>query len=177
MSLRSLSARRSQTRVTRRRGIAGFARRRNDAGFTMVELAVVAAMIAILAAMAIPVARYSLRRQKELELRHQLRTMRDAIDAYKKLADSGMIPIKLGGEGYPPDLDTLVKGVDLVGRIDKKEKFLRRIPIDPTTGKAEWGMRSYQDEHDSFGWGGENVYDVYSLSEGRAMDGSYYKDW
>jgi len=147
------------------------------AGFTMVELAVVAAMIAILAAMAIPVARYSLRRQKELELRHELRTMRDAIDAYKKLADSGMIPIKLGGEGYPPDLDTLVKGVDLVGRIDKKEKFLRRIPIDPMTGKTEWGLRSYQDEHDSFAWGGENVYDVYSLSEGRALDGSYYKDW
>jgi general secretion pathway protein G len=159
-----------------KRGSAGLTRR-SQFGFTMVELAVVAAMIAILAAMAIPVARYSLRRQKELELRHELRTMRDAIDSYKKLADSGMIPIKLGGEGYPPDLETLVKGVDLVGRIDKKEKFLRRIPIDPMTGKAEWGLRSYQDEHDSFAWGGENVYDVYSLSEGRAMDGSFYKDW
>jgi general secretion pathway protein G len=136
----------------------------------MVELAVVAAMIAILAAMVVPVARYSLRRQKELELRHSLRTMRDAIDSYKRASDSGMIPIKLDGEGFPPDLETLVKGVDIVGRVDKKEKFLRRIPIDPMTGKAEWGMRSYQDEHDSFGWGGQNVYDVYSLSEGRSLD-------
>jgi general secretion pathway protein G len=143
----------------------------------MVELAVVAAMIAILAAMAVPVARYSLRRQKELELRHQLRTMRDAIDRYKQLSDAGLIPIQLGGEGYPPDLETLVKGVNQVGKVDKKQKFLRRIPIDPMTDAAEWGLRSYQDEHDSFAWGGENVYDVYSLSEARALDGTYYKDW
>lgn len=160
--------------VTRRRAERGLA---GLAGFTMVELAVVAAMIAILAAMAVPVARYSLRRQKELELRYELRTMRDAIDQYKKLSDAGMIPIQLGGEGYPPDLETLVKGVALVGKIDKKEKFLRRIPIDPMTSKPEWGMRSYQDEHDSFSWGGQNVYDVFTLSEGRALDGTYYKDW
>ena len=161
----------------RRRNDAGFTVRPKTAGFTMVELAVVAAMIAILAAMAIPVARYSLRRQKELELRHELRTMRDAIDAYKKLADSGMIPIKLGGEGYPPDLETLVKGVDLVGRIDKKEKFLRRIPIDPMTGKTEWGMRSMQDDADSDSWGGQDVFDVYTKSEGTALDGTKYKTW
>jgi general secretion pathway protein G len=147
------------------------------AGFTMVELAVVAAMIAILAAMAIPVARYSLRRQKELELRYELRLMREAIDRYKQLSDAGLIPLQLGGEGYPPDLETLVKGVELVGQIKKKEKFLRRIPIDPMTGKNEWGLRSYQDEPDSFAWGGQNVYDVYSLSTGRALDGTYYKDW
>jgi general secretion pathway protein G len=147
------------------------------AGFTMVELAVVAAMIAILAAMAVPVARYSLRRQKELELRHQLRTMRDAIDKYKQVADSGLIPPKLGAEGYPPDLETLVKGVQLVGQIDKKQKFLRRIPIDPMTGKEEWGLRSYQDEYGSFAWGGQNVYDVYSLSEAKALDGTNYNDW
>jgi general secretion pathway protein G len=151
--------------------------RRRIAGFTMVELAVVAAMIAILAAMAVPVARYSLRRQKELELRYELRLMRDSIDRYKQLSDAGMIPIQLSGEGYPPDLETLVKGVTLVGKLDKKEKFLRRIPIDPMTSKPEWGMRSYQDEHDSFSWGGQNVYDVFSLSEGRALDGTYYKDW
>jgi general secretion pathway protein G len=151
--------------------------RQSLAGFTMVELAVVAAMIAILAAMAVPVARYSLRRQKELELRHQLRTMRDALDRYKQLSDAGQIPIQLGGEGYPPDLETLVKGVALVGKVDKKQKFLRRIPIDPMTGASEWGLRSYQDEHDSFAWGGQNIYDVYSLSEMRALDGSYYKDW
>lgn len=153
------------------------ARLRGEAGFTMVEVAVVAAMIAILAAMAVPVARYSLRRQKELELRYELRLMRETIDQYKKLSDSGLIPMKIGGEGYPPDLETLVKGVELVGQLDKKQRFLRRIPIDPMTNKAEWGLRSYQDEFDSFSWGGQNVYDVYSLSESRALDGTYYKDW
>ena len=152
-------------------------RRRLPAGFTMVELAVVAAMIAILAAMAVPVARYSLRRQKELELRHQLRTMRDAIDKYKQLSDSGLIPKELTSEGYPADLETLVKGVNQIGQVDKKQKFLRRIPIDPMTGTSEWGLRSYQDEYDSFAWGGQNVYDVYSLSESKALDGSYYKNW
>ena len=151
--------------------------RRGNAGFTMVEVAVVAAMIAILAAMAVPVARYSLRRQKELELRYQLRLMREAIDQYKKLSDAGMIPMKIGGEGYPPDLDELVKGVTLVGQVDKKQRFLRRVPIDPMTSKAEWGLRSYQDEFDSFSWGGQNVYDVYSLSEAKGLDGTYYKDW
>ncbi len=152
-------------------------RRRGAAGFTMVELAVVAAMIAILAAMAVPVARYSLRRQKELELRYQLRLMREAIDQYKRLSDAGQIPMKVGGEGYPPELEDLVKGVTLVGQLDKKQRFLRRVPIDPMTNKAEWGLRSYQDEPDSFSWGGQNVYDVYSLSEARALDGTYYKDW
>ena len=146
-------------------------------GFTMVELAVVCAMIAILAAMAVPVARYSLRRQKELELRHELRMMRDAIDKYKQLSDSGLIPLEVSGEGYPPDLETMVKGVELVGQLKKKQKFLRRIPIDPMTGKNEWGLRSYQDEPDSFAWGGQNVYDVYSTSESKALDGTHYKDW
>ena len=153
------------------------ARRRNAAGFTMVELAVVAAMIAILAAMAVPVARYSVRRQKELELRHQLRTMRDAIDKYKQLSDAGLIPLEVGGEGYPPDMDAMVKGVNLVGQVTKKQKFLRRVPIDPMTGQAEWGLRSYQDEPDSFAWGGQNIYDVYSLSDKKGLDGTLYKDW
>jgi general secretion pathway protein G len=151
--------------------------RRRESGFTMVELAVVAAMIAILAAMAVPVARYSLRRQKELDLRYQLRLMREAIDQYKKLSDAGLIPAKIGAEGYPPDLEELVKGVTLVGQLDKKQRFLRRIPIDPMTNKAEWGLRSYQDEPDSFSWGGQNVYDVYSLSDAKGLDGTYYKDW
>jgi general secretion pathway protein G len=148
-----------------------------EAGFTMVELAIVAVMISILAAMAVPVARYSLRRQKELELKHQLRTMREAIDKYKQLSDAGLIPLEIGGEGYPPELETLAKGVDLVGQVKKKQRFIRRIPIDPMTGKAEWGLRSYQDEPDSFAWGGQNVYDVYSLSQARSLDGTYYKDW
>ena len=146
-------------------------------GFTAVELAVVCAMIAILTGMAIPVAKYSIKRQNELELRYDLRLMRDALDKYKQLADQGVITIKLGTEGYPEDLQVLVDGVDLVGQVNKKQKFLRRIPIDPMTKKPEWGMRSYQDEPDSASWGGQNVYDVYSLSPGRATDGTYYKDW
>ena len=151
--------------------------RRREAGFTMVEVAIVAVMVAILAGMAIPVARYSLRRQKELELKHELRTMREAIDKYKQLSDAGLIPLEIGGEGYPPDLETLVKGVDLVGQVKKKQRFIRRLPIDPMTRKAEWGLRSYQDEPDSFAWGGQNVYDVYSLSGAKALDGTLYKDW
>ncbi len=148
-----------------------------QAGFTIVELAVVAAMIAILTAMVVPVARYTVKRQDEIELRYDLRLMRDAIDKYKQYSDLGLIPVQVGTEGYPPDLKTLVEGVTLVGQLDKKQKFLRRIPIDPMTKKDEWGMRSYQDEPDSIAWGGSNVYDVFSLSDGRAIDGTYYKDW
>jgi general secretion pathway protein G len=146
-------------------------------GFTVVELAIVAVMVGILSAMAVPVVRYTVKRQDELELRFQLRLMRDAIDNYKKYSDSGLIPPQLGTEGYPPDLDTLVTGVRLIGQIDKKQKFLRRIPIDPMTKKPEWGLRSFQDEPKTTAWGGQNVYDVYSLSSGRAIDRSYYKDW
>jgi general secretion pathway protein G len=146
-------------------------------GFTIVELAVVAAMIAILTAMIVPVARYTLKRQDEIELRYQLRLMRDAIDKYKQYSDLGLIPVQIGSEGYPPDLKTLVEGVTLVGQLDKKQKFLRRVPIDPMTKKDEWGMRSFQDEPDSFAWGGQNVYDVFSLSDGRGIDGTNYKEW
>jgi general secretion pathway protein G len=146
-------------------------------GFTIVELAVVAAMIAILTAMIVPVAKYTLKRQDEIELRYQLRLMRDAIDKYKQFSDLGLIPMQLGSEGYPKDLTTLVEGVTLVGQLDKKQKFLRRVPMDPMTKKAEWGMRSFQDDPDTIAWGGQNVYDVFSLSTGRAIDGTYYKDW
>ena len=151
--------------------------RSRSRGFTVVELAVVCSMIAILSAMAIPIVKYSMKRQNEMELRYELRLMRDAIDNYKKFADTGQIQVPLGSEGYPPELQTLVEGVDLIGQINKKQKFLRRIPMDPMTKKAEWGMRSYQDEPDSTSWGGQNVYDVYSLSDGRATDGTSYKDW
>ncbi len=143
----------------------------------MVELAVVAAMIAILTGMVVPVVRYTVKRQDEIELRFQLRQMRDAIDKYKQSSDAGLIPPQLGTEGYPPDLDVLVEGAKLVGQIDKKQKFMRRVPIDPMTKKGEWGRRSYQDEPKSTSWGSQNVYDVYSLSTGRAIDGTYYKDW
>ncbi|HTO87476.1 MAG TPA: type II secretion system protein [Thermoanaerobaculia bacterium] len=146
-------------------------------GFTVVELAVVCSMIAILTAMAIPVAKYSMKRQNEMELRYDLRMMRDAIDKYKQYADAGLVQVQIGSEGYPADLQTLVDGVDLIGQLNKKQKFLRRIPIDPMSKKAEWGLRSYQDEPESTSWGGQNVYDVYSLSAGRATDGTYYKDW
>jgi general secretion pathway protein G len=144
----------------------------------MVEMAVVAAMITILSAMAIPVARYTLKRQNELELRYQLRLMRNAIDKYKQYSDAGLIPLAgVDTEGYPKDLEALVDGVDLVGQVNKKMKFLRRVPIDPMTKKAEWGLRSFQDDKDSLSWGGQNVYDVFSLSGGRGIDGTYYKDW
>jgi general secretion pathway protein G len=150
---------------------------RRQRGFTIVELAVVAAMIAILTAMVVPVAKYTLKRQDEIELRYQLRLMRDAIDKYKQFSDLGLIPMQLGSEGYPKDLTILVEGVTLVGQLDKKQKFLRRVPIDPMTKKAEWGMRSFQDDPDTIAWGGQNVYDVFSLSSGRAIDGTNYKDW
>lgn len=147
-------------------------------GFTIVELAVVCSMIAILAAMVVPVARYAVKRQNELELRHHLRVMRDAIDKFKQYSDAGLIPKEgLASEGYPQDLEALVEGVNLVGQVNRKQKFLRRIPIDPMTKKTEWGLRSFQDQPDSFAWGGQNVYDVYSLSPGRAIDKTSYKDW
>jgi len=136
----------------------------------------VAGLLAILATMVLPVAKFTVKRRKEMELRLALRRMRTAIDEYKRLSDQGMIPIELGTEGYPPDLETLVEGVDLVGQ-EVKRKFLRRIPVDPMTKEAEWGMRSYQDDADSTSWGGENLWDVYSLSDGTAIDGSKYKDW
>ncbi len=150
--------------------------RRGEAGFTLAEMVMVAALIAILAGMALPVAKYAVKRRKEADLRLDLRLMRNAIDEYKRLSDQGMIPQKVGSEGYPPDLETLVEGVQLVGK-DTKRKFLRRIPVDPMTDEAKWGLRSYQDEPDSDSWGEQNVYDVYSLSDGTAIDGSKYKDW
>ena len=136
----------------------------------------VTALIAILAAVALPTARFTAKRERESELRLDLRLMRNAIDDYKHLSDRGMIQVELGTEGYPKTLDDLVQGVSIVGQLTKK-KFLRRIPIDPMTGKAEWGMRSYQDEMDATSWGGQNVFDVYSLSKAEALDGTKYKDW
>ncbi len=149
---------------------------RGSRGFTVAELVMVAAIVAILAAVALPTARFTMQRERESELRLDLRLMRGAIDEYKHLSDQGMIQVQVGTEGYPKELEDLVNGVSIVGQLTKK-KFLRRIPIDPMTGKAEWGLRSYQDEMDATSWGGQNVYDVYSLSRGVALDGTKYKDW
>lgn len=154
---------------------------RSERGYTFVELLVVSSIILILASAAMPLAKVTATRQREAELRRALREMRTAIDKYKDAADNGQIgqlEIKAGSEGYPADLDTLVEGVaannDATGR---KLKFLRRVPVDPMTGKAEWGQRSYQDEPNASRWGGQNVFDVYTTFEGTALDGTKYRDW
>ena len=143
-------------------------------GFTLIELIVATAILLILTGLAIPLVRVTIQRERERELRYDLWMMRDAIDRYKDAADRGAFQIKVGSEGYPPDLETLVTGVDVAG---KKLKFLRKIPIDPMTGQPEWGMRSMQDDATSDSWGGQNVFDVYSKSQGTALDDSKYKDW
>jgi len=143
-------------------------------GFTLMELIVATAIMVILTGMAVPLARVTIKREKERILRHDLWEMRDAIDRYKDAADRGAFQIKLGSEGYPPDLDTLVQGVDSNG---KKIRFLRKVEVDPFTNKSEWGMRSMQDDPTTDSWGGQNVFDVYSKSEETALDGTKYKDW
>lgn len=153
-------------------------RRRGALGLTLLELVVTIAVLSILAAMVLPIAKVTLKREKEMELRRVLRRMREAIDEYKKYSDAGLIQKKgLQSFGYPEDLDVLVEGVSQVGAIDKKLRFLRRIPIDPMTGEAIWGKRSIQDDPDDTSWGGQNVFDVYSLSPGVALDGTNYSDW
>jgi len=146
---------------------------RQQRGFTLIELIVATAIMVILVGMAFPVYKNSLIRQREHELREDLWMIRDAIDRYKDAADRGAFQIKVGSEGYPPDLDTLVTGVDVAG---KKLKFLRKIPVDPMT-KQQWGMRSMQDDKDSDSWGGQSVFDVYTKSDQTALDGTKYKDW
>ena len=146
-------------------------------GYTLAELVMVAAILTILAGVALPVAKFAVKRNKEATLRLYLREMRNAIDEYKRFSDAGLVPPELGTDGYPSDLEVLVEGVDLVGQIDKRMRFLRSIPVDPMTGEAEWGLRSFQDDWDSTSWGGENVFDVYSLSEGVGMNGVAYAEW
>ena len=148
-----------------------------QAGFTLAELVMVCAILASLSLLALPVVKYTKQRSQEMELRQDLREMRQAIDEYKRFSDAGLLPVELGSEGYPKDLDSLVKGIDLVGQVNRKMKFLRRIPIDPTTGKAQWGLRSFQDEPEATSTGGEDVYDVYSLSGGIGLNGIPYRKW
>jgi general secretion pathway protein G len=151
-------------------------------GFTFVEMLVVVALVAILASAVVPLAKVTMQRQREIELRRALREIRTAIDHYKDAVDGGQIPasrVRPGSEGYPPDLETLVVGVEAAGQgtTERKLKFLRRVPRDPMTGEANWGMRSYEDRPDSRSWGGGTVYDVYSRSDGTALDGTKYQDW
>jgi general secretion pathway protein G len=165
--------------VARRRGNEW--RVTNSDGYTFVEMLVVATILLILAAGIMPLAKVTAQRSREADLRRALREMRTAIDKYKDAADTGQIgslEIKVGSENYPPDLQTLVDGVnaanDATGR---KLKFLRRVPTDPMTRGTEWGLRSYQDKPDATRWGGQNVFDVYTTFEGKALDGSKYRDW
>ena|SRR5688500_6025940 len=150
-------------------------------GFSFVELLVVTTIILILASAVQPLAKVTIQRTREAELRRVLREMRTAIDKFKDAADAGMIPateLRPTSEGYPPDLETLVDGVSVANDATaRKLKFLRKIPVDPITGDTEWGMRAYQDKPDSTSWGGQNVYDVYTKSQGTGLDGTKYRDW
>ncbi len=149
-------------------------RKPSERGLTLVELIVTIAILSILASAAVPMARFQVKRQNERELRRDLWEMRDAIDHYKDAADNHAFQTKVDSQNYPPDLDTLVNGVEVQ---TKKVKFLRRIPVDPMTGKAEWGLRSMQDDPKSDSYGGQSVFDVYSKSQGTALDGTKYSDW
>jgi general secretion pathway protein G len=149
-------------------------RRDGEAGLTLVELIVTVAILAILASAVIPLTRFEVKRAKERELHYDLWQMRDAIDHYKDAADRNAFQTKVDSFNYPPDLQTLVDGVDVQG---KKVRFLRRIPIDPMTGKDDWGLRAMQDDANSDSWGGQNVFDVYSKSDGTALNGTKYNTW
>ena len=159
---------------TARRGPDG----RSERGVTLLEMVVTIGVLLILASVTVPTARFAVKRQKELELRRSLRDMRRAIDEYKKYCDAGAIAKEgVDSECYPTDLDILVEGVDKVGTVGQKVKFIRKIPIDPFTKTTEWGKRSLQDDADSTSWGNQNVYDVYTTYEGTALDGTEYQDW
>jgi general secretion pathway protein G len=152
--------------------------KRKQRGMTLIELIVAFTILALLSTLAVPLARYRVKRDKERDLRYALREIRGAIDRYKDASDQQKIQVKVGTDGYPEDLDVLVEGVTLVGNAKgEKIKFLRRVPIDPMTGKAEWGKRSSQDDPKSNSWGGQNVFDVYSTSMERARDGTSYSEW
>lgn len=147
------------------------------AGMTLIELMIACSILLILATMVLPLTRVTVMRRREEMLRYDLRQMRDAIDRYKDAADKNLIMVQAGTEGYPPDLDTLVKGVQLTGAADRHVRFLREIPVDPITQTKNWGLRSVQDDPDATSWGGQDVFDVYTTSTGTALDGTKYSDW
>jgi general secretion pathway protein G len=148
-----------------------------QAGMTLLELIIAMSILLILSTAALPLARYDVKRRKETELREKLREIRDAIDRYNDAAAQGKIRTEVGTENYPPDLDTLAKPIQLGAGNDQKIRFLRKVPVDPMTGQADWGLRSVQDDPDSTSWGGQDVFDVYSKSQGTALDGTKYSDW
>ena len=144
-------------------------------GFTLLELIVAATILSVLTMMALPLVGITIKREREKELRRDLWEMRDAIDRYKDAADRQAFQTKVDSQGYPPDLETLVKGVEIQG--GKKVRFLRSIPVDPMTKTTEWGMRSMQDDPDTSSWGGQNVFDVYTKSDGTGLNGTHYREW
>ena len=146
-------------------------------GFTLIELMVTVMIIGILTGMAVPLAKRSIQREREFALKQALREIRTAIDKYHDASTRGFIQMKVGTEGYPESLEVMVEGVDMVGQLNKKLKLLRRVPIDPMTNSTDWGLRAYQDDPKSSSYGGENVFDVYTKSEGTALDGTKYKEW
>jgi general secretion pathway protein G len=155
-----------------------------SSGFSLLELVLAVTIMSILTAASVPLVRNSVKRDREIELRYALRQIREAIDAYKHYSDvtnGAAIPVELRTQsGYPKDLKTLVEGftpANVVGTSENKKKFLRRMPVDPMTGKDEWGLRGYQDRPNDDNWGGDDVFDVYSLSPGTALNGTLYKDW
>lgn len=149
-----------------------------QAGFTLMELVVTATVLLILASVVVPLTRNGLKRQQEIELRRSLREMRQAIDEYKKQAEQQKIKAPPADANfYPESLEVLVEGAPAVGTTNRKIRFLRRIPVDPMTGKAEWGLRNSNDDANSTSWGGSHVYDVYSLSQGTGMNGIPYREW
>jgi len=162
---------------TSRSARAGASLKFAEAGMTLLELVLACSIMLVLAAVAVPLARVTVIRHKEETLRYDLRQMRDAIDRYKDDADKNLIQVQAGTEGYPPDLETLVSGVQLTGAKDKHVHYLREIPTDPMTGNKDWGLRSVQDDPDTTSWGGDDVFDVYSRATGMALDGTMYSDW
>ncbi len=149
----------------------------SDKAFMLIELIAAMTILLVLTTMALPLARNEIIRARETRLHEDLRMLREAIDRYKLDSDQGKIPIKVDSFGYPPDLQTLVDGVPVKGTAKGKYKYLRKIPVDPMTGTADWGLRAMQDDPDSKSWGGQNVFDVYSKSQGAALDGTQYGDW